>query len=107
MANENLFAGRMERREVIFGLDFQQIQGGQQIGKLNSIDAIFLKLAIYLLRLLEQKWRWGSLWQWCQASEPDPKLLTSWPLPRLPTGPSESMNRLPKSSWMRPKIIVF
>ena len=29
-------------------------------------------------------WRWGSLWRWVQAVEPDPKLLTPWPIPRLP-----------------------
>ena len=31
-------AGRMERREVIFGLDFQQIQGGQQINKNSGMS---------------------------------------------------------------------
>ena len=29
-------------------------------------------------------WRWGSLWRWLQATEPDPKLLSAWPIPRLP-----------------------
>jgi putative transposase len=29
-------------------------------------------------------WRWGSLWRWLQAIEPDPKLLSPWPIPRLP-----------------------
>ena len=29
-------------------------------------------------------WRWGSLWRWVQAIEPAPKLLTAWPIPRLP-----------------------
>ncbi|MEM9367197.1 MAG: transposase [Planctomycetota bacterium] len=31
-----------------------------------------------------EDWRWGSLWRWLQPSEPNPKLLTSWPLRRLP-----------------------
>ena len=29
-------------------------------------------------------WRWGSLWRWQQQSEPAPKLLSPWPLRRLP-----------------------
>ena len=31
-----------------------------------------------------EDWRWGSLWRWQQEPEPDPKLLSPWPLPRLP-----------------------
>ncbi len=31
-----------------------------------------------------EDWRWGSLWRWLQSPEPDPKLLSPWPLPRLP-----------------------
>ena len=31
-----------------------------------------------------EDWRWGSLWRWLQKSEPDPRLLSAWPLPRLP-----------------------
>jgi len=31
-----------------------------------------------------QDWRWGALWRWLQKPEPDPKLLSPWPLPRLP-----------------------
>ncbi len=31
-----------------------------------------------------EDWRWGSLWRWLQKPEPDPKLLSPWPLPRLP-----------------------
>ena len=31
-----------------------------------------------------EPWRWGSLRRWCQSSEADPKLLSSWPIPRLP-----------------------
>lgn len=31
-----------------------------------------------------EAWRWGSLWRWLQQPEPDPKLLTAWPLPRQP-----------------------
>lgn len=28
--------------------------------------------------------RWGSLWRWLQPVEPDPALLSAWPIPRLP-----------------------
>ena len=31
-----------------------------------------------------EDWRWGSLWRWPQKPEPEPRLLSSWPLPRLP-----------------------
>jgi len=31
-----------------------------------------------------EDWRWGSLWRWLQKPEPEPKLLSSWPIPRLP-----------------------
>jgi putative transposase len=31
-----------------------------------------------------EHWRWGSLWRWLQKPEPEPKLLSAWPLPRLP-----------------------
>ena len=31
-----------------------------------------------------ENWRWGSLWRWRQQPEPDPNLLSPWPLPRLP-----------------------
>ncbi len=31
-----------------------------------------------------EAWRWGSLWRWQQKPEPDPKLLSPWPLARLP-----------------------
>ena len=31
-----------------------------------------------------ENWRWGSLWRWRQQPELDPKLLSPWPLPRLP-----------------------
>lgn len=29
-----------------------------------------------------QSWRWGSLWRWLQKVEPDPRLLSPWPIPR-------------------------
>jgi putative transposase len=29
-----------------------------------------------------EHWRWGSLWRWLQKPEPEPKLLSPWPLPR-------------------------
>lgn len=31
-----------------------------------------------------EDWRWGSLWRWLQKSEPEPRLLSPWPIPRLP-----------------------
>lgn len=31
-----------------------------------------------------EDWRWGSLWRWLQKTEPDPRLLSPWPRPRLP-----------------------
>ena len=31
-----------------------------------------------------EKWRWSSLWRWLQKVEPDSKLLSSWPIARLP-----------------------
>ena len=31
-----------------------------------------------------EDWRWGSLWRWLQKGEPDPALLSAWPIPRLP-----------------------
>ncbi len=31
-----------------------------------------------------ENWRWGSLWRWLQRPEPDPKLLSPWPIARLP-----------------------
>jgi len=31
-----------------------------------------------------EDWRWGSLWRWLQKPEPEPKLLSPWPIPRLP-----------------------
>jgi len=31
-----------------------------------------------------EDWRCGSLWRWLQRPEPDPKLLSPWPIPRLP-----------------------
>jgi len=31
-----------------------------------------------------EDWRWGSLWRWLQNVEPEPRLLSPWPIPRLP-----------------------
>ena len=31
-----------------------------------------------------QDWRWGSLWRWLQPLDPDPAMLSPWPIPRLP-----------------------
>ena len=30
-----------------------------------------------------EDWRWGSLWRWLRKTEPDPRLLSPWRLPRL------------------------
>jgi putative transposase len=29
-----------------------------------------------------EDWRWSSLWRWLQRPEPEPRLLSPWPLPR-------------------------
>jgi putative transposase len=31
-----------------------------------------------------EDWRWGSLWRWMQSPMPEPKLLSPWPIARLP-----------------------
>ncbi|TWU16390.1 transposase [Allorhodopirellula heiligendammensis] len=31
-----------------------------------------------------ENWRWGSLWRWLQSPEPNPQLLSAWPIPRRP-----------------------
>ena len=31
-----------------------------------------------------EDWRWGSLWRWLRKPEPNPPLLSPWPLARLP-----------------------
>lgn len=31
-----------------------------------------------------EQWQWSSLWRWMRKPEPEPKLLSPWPLPRLP-----------------------
>ncbi len=31
-----------------------------------------------------EDWQWGSLWRWAQKSDQDPKLLSAWPVARLP-----------------------
>ena len=31
-----------------------------------------------------ENWRWGSLFRWLSQPEPDPKLLTAWPIASLP-----------------------
>ncbi|QEG41850.1 transposase [Roseimaritima ulvae] len=31
-----------------------------------------------------EHWRWGSLWRWLAKPTPDPKLLSPWPIARLP-----------------------
>jgi hypothetical protein len=32
-----------------------------------------------------EAWRWGSLFRWFQRPEPEPKLLTAWPISRSPS----------------------
>ena len=42
-----------------------------------------------------EAWRWGSLFRWLNRPEPEPKLLTAWPIPRLPgwvQGVNQSMS---------------
>jgi putative transposase len=39
-----------------------------------------------------EKWRWGSLFRWLQKPEPDPRLLSPWPIRRSP-GWAEHVNR--------------
>ena len=31
-----------------------------------------------------EQWRWSSLWRWLQKAEPEPRLLSPWPISRLP-----------------------
>ncbi len=55
-------------------------------------DAHFLVVCRYVERnalraeLVDraEDWRWGSLWRWLQRPEPDPSLLSPWPISRLP-----------------------
>jgi putative transposase len=32
-----------------------------------------------------ENWKWSSLWRWLQKPEPDPRLLSAWPIARLPS----------------------
>ena len=55
-------------------------------------DGHFLTVCRYVernavrARLVKQAedWRWGSLWRWMQPTDPDPVLLSPWPIPRSP-----------------------
>ena len=55
-------------------------------------DAYFLAVCRYVernalrARLVQQAedWRWSSLWRWMQPTDPDPVLLSPWPIPRSP-----------------------
>jgi putative transposase len=55
-------------------------------------DEHFLKVCRYVERNAlraelvahAEDWRWGSLWRWLQKPAPEPKLLSSWPIARLP-----------------------
>ncbi len=55
-------------------------------------DAHFLTVCRYVERNAlraklvprAESWQWGSLWRWLQPVEPEPQLLSAWPLPRLP-----------------------
>lgn len=31
-----------------------------------------------------EKWPWGSLWRWLQRPEPEPRILSAWPISRTP-----------------------
>ena len=42
----------------------------------NALRASFVDRA--------EDWKWGSLYRWLQQPEANPKLLSSWPLARLP-----------------------
>ena len=53
-------------------------------------DGHFLTVCRYVernavrARLVKQAedWRWSSLWRWMQPTDPDPVLLSPWPIPR-------------------------
>lgn len=71
-------------------------QGHLYQGRFRSFpvqdDGHFLTLCRYVERnalragLVQraEDWRWGSLWRWLQPVEPEPVLLSPWPIPRLP-----------------------
>ena len=41
-----------------------------------------------------EDWRWGSLWRWLQKVEPQPQLLSPWPVPRQPNWTERVNNAL-------------
>ena len=55
-------------------------------------DAHFLTVCRYVernavrARLVQkaEEWKWSSLWRWMQPTDPDPELLSPWPIPRSP-----------------------
>ena len=55
-------------------------------------DGHFLVVARYVERnalradLVDkaEDWRWGSLYRWLSQPEPDPRILSAWPIARLP-----------------------
>lgn len=55
-------------------------------------DAHFLTVCRYVERNAlraklvrrAESWRWSSLWRWLQPVEPEPRLLSAWPIPRQP-----------------------
>ncbi len=71
-------------------------EGSVYQGRFNSFlvhgDDHFLVLCRYIERNAKraglvkkaEDWRWGSLYRWSEASEPLPRLLSSWPIPRSP-----------------------
>jgi putative transposase len=80
-------------------------QGHVDRGRFKSFqiqnDDHFFVVARYVQRnavradLVEraEDWRWGSLYRWLSQAEPDPKLLSAWPIPRLPNWVKRAMNR--------------
>jgi putative transposase len=44
-----------------------------------------------------EDWQWGSLWRWLQRPEPEPRLLSPWPLPRQPNWVQRVNESLTKS----------
>ena len=55
-----------------------------------------------------EEWHWSSLWRWLQRPEPEPKLLSAWPLARLPNWVARVNEALSKHELLglRPPIRV-
>ena len=46
-----------------------------------------------------EDWCWGSLWRWLQRAEPDPRLLSKWPLRRLSRWVDRVNESLSEAEW--------